>query len=305
MQRPRPATAARGVRRQRRPKYWLRRLTLLLLLLLPVAVWQGWSLLGALPIAPEESAPRVVAGQPVYVVVMGVDERTEDVGRADTLILVRMDLETQAIALVNIPRDTLIAWPTGKQGRINTAYSIGGAQEVTDAVSRLLRIPRPYYVTLNFQSFVEAVDLVGGVMIDVPHHYLYEDPLQDLYIDIPAGNQLMLGETALKYVRLRYDGFTNSDIARIERQQQFLTAMKEKLSSPSYWSRIPSMIRSVRKHVKTNLPEADQIRLAEAAFKARDQVSMLTLPGVPDDETGEWLFDKQAWEEVKRSWSAR
>lgn len=305
MARPEPGPAPLKGGRRKRPNYWWRRLMLLLLLLLPLVVWKGWSSLDALPIEPEEEAPPVAAGQPVYIVVMGVDERKEDIGRADTLILVRLDPDAQHVGLVNIPRDTLITWPSGDQGRINTAYSIGGAREVTEAVGNLLAIPRPYYVTVNFQAFTEVVDLIGGVTINVPHHYVYEDPLQDLYIDIPAGLQTMRGETALKYVRLRYDGFTNSDIARIERQQQFMAAMKEKLSSPAYWSRIPSIIKSARRHVKTNLPENDQVHLAEAAFKARDQIQMLTLPGAPDDETGDWLFDKQAWSEVIKSWSAR
>ena len=296
--------AMRGDRRKR-PNYWRRRLLVLLLLLLPAAIWKGWSAISGLPIEPEEAAPRVAAGQPVYVIVMGVDEREEDVGRTDTLILVRLDLDGQGVGITNIPRDTLVTWPSGKQGRINSAYAIGGAREVAGVVANLLDIPQPYYVTLNFQSFIEVVNLIGGVEVDVPHHYVYEDPLQDLYINISAGPQTMRGDTALKYVRLRYDGFTNSDIARIERQQQFITAMKEKLSSPVYWSRIPAMLKSVRKHIKTNLPESDQIRLAEAAFKARDQVKMLTLPGEPDDETGDWLFDKQAWNEVIKSWSVR
>ncbi|HWI51048.1 MAG TPA: LCP family protein [Symbiobacteriaceae bacterium] len=274
----------------------------LLMILLPVGVWYGWDFVDSLKVTPTAPAPRIVAGKPVYVAIMGVDQRKNDVGRSDTLMLLRLDPKASQVSVINVPRDTL-ANVDGSPSKINAAYAIGGPGMTTDVLSSLLGIERPYYVTLNFQAFEELVNLVGGVQIDVEKHYVYDDPFQDLHIDIPAGRQLLLGEQALHYVRLRYDGVTNSDIARIERQQKFLRAFKEKV--PSNLTRITSMIRTIQKHIQTNIPEDDQMKLAKALFDARGNVTMQMLPGTPDDSTGDWLLDRQQWSEVTRAWTSK
>ncbi|HYF92792.1 MAG TPA: LCP family protein [Symbiobacteriaceae bacterium] len=293
---------SRRAKNRKRPRYWLRRLLILLMILLPVGVWYGWDFVDSLKVAPASAAPRVVAGRPVFVAVMGVDERENDVGRSDTLVLMRLDPTADQVSIINIPRDTL-AMVDGEPAKINAAYAAGGPEETTEVLADLLDIERPYYVTLNFEAFEELINQVGGVEIDVEKHYVYDDPFQDLHIDIPAGRQLLLGEQALHYVRLRYDGVTNSDIARIERQQKFLQAFKEKV--PSHWTRIPDMIRTIQKYVKTNIPEADQMKLAKALFDARSNVAMQTLPGAPDDSTGDWILSREGWSEVTRSWTSQ
>ncbi|MDF2628057.1 MAG: yvhJ [Symbiobacteriaceae bacterium] len=274
----------------------------LVLILLPVGVWYGWDFYDSLKITPSAPAPRVVAGKPVFVAIMGVDQREHDVGRSDTLMLLRLDPKAEQVSLINIPRDTRVALD-GHDSKINAAYALGGAKETTKVLAELLGIERPYYVTLNFQAFEELVNLVGGVYIDVEKHYVYDDPFQDLHIDIPAGRQLLLGEQALHYVRLRYDGVTNSDIARIERQQRFLQAFKERI--PSNLTRITGMIRTVQKHVTTNIPEDDQTKLARGLFAARGNIAMQTLPGTPDDASGDWLLDEAKWNEVTGTWTGK
>lgn len=305
------ATDRRPVRRirRKRPNYWLRRLVVLSLLLIPIAAWRGWAYVHeawlTIPVpAPEKAAP-VVAGQPVYVVVLGVDERTEDAGRADTLLLLRLAPDRQSADLVNIPRDTWVTYSNGSQGKINAAYSNGGPTHVASVVANLLGLPaRPYYVQLNLQAFVEIVDALGGVTIDVDKHYLYEDPYQDLVINIRAGPQLMDGQTALKFVRLRYDGVTNDDIGRIKRQQQFIAAVQKKVLSPAYLSKLPGLLNTVRQHVKTNIPESDQLNLAQEFFKARANLRMERLPGAPNDETGDWILDPLGWQAFTKSWTS-
>lgn len=289
-------------RRRTRPNYWLRRLVVLLILLMPVSAWKAWSFYSHLPVKAEGTAPRLVPDKPVYVAVMGVDERENDVGRSDTLMLLRLDSNLNTVSVINIPRDTRVTHLDGDHTKINAAYAAKGPDYVTEVVADLLSIPKPYYVTINFKSFEELVDLVDGVSIDVEKHYVYDDPFQDLHIDIPAGRQHMYGEMALHYVRLRYDGVTNSDIARIERQQKFLQAFKEKL--PANWSKVPSMIQTLRQYVKTNVPESDQLKLLKALFDARNNLTMKTLPGTPDDATGDWLLDPVQWSEVKQSWQS-
>jgi LCP family protein required for cell wall assembly len=297
--------ASRPQRPRKRPHYWFRRLALLLALLLPLAGWRTWTnLRDHLPLKAAGNAPRMVAGQPVYVAVMGVDERAHDVGRSDTLMLLRLDPGTDALSIVNIPRDTRVSFPSGRRSKINAAYSAGGAEFVTEVISHAFGVPRPYYVTMNFQAFVQIVDQLGGVEMTVDKHYVYDDPYQDLHINIPAGAQKMDGKTALEFVRLRYDGVTNSDIARIGRQQQFMQALRQVLLSPSALLKVRSLSDTMRHNIQTNLPEGDQLQLAAALFKARNHVAMQTLPGTPDDATGDWQLDQAKWNEVTHAWKA-
>jgi LCP family protein required for cell wall assembly len=295
-------------RRKKRPQYWFRRFLALLLILSPFLLWWGWRAWKDLPLKAEGAAPRVVAG-PVYVAVLGVDERQNDGGRSDTLMLLRLDAAAGRLDVINVPRDTLISYKDKqnnvKQAKINAAYAIGGTNMTTDVLGHLLSIPTPYYIELNFKAFEDIVNKLGGVTIDVEKHYVYQDPFQNLSIDIKPGTQTLMGEQALKYVRLRYDGVTNSDIARIDRQQKFLRALKEKLSSPSYWTRIPDLVAIVRRNVATNIPEADQLKLAQAMWKAKENVVMTKLPGAPNDATGDWLFDPAGWKGVTDGWSVK
>ncbi|MDB4898112.1 MAG: cell envelope-related transcriptional attenuator [Firmicutes bacterium] len=155
---------------------------------------------------------------------------------------------------------------------------------------------------MNFQAFVQIVDQLGGVEMTVDKHYVYDDPYQDLHINIPAGRQQMDGKTALEFVRLRYDGVTNSDIARIGRQQQFLQALRQALLSPATLFQARSLAGTMRDNLHTNLPAADQLQLAVALFKARNNVAVQMLPGTPDDASGDWLLDRTKWNEVTHAW---
>jgi len=291
--------------RRRRPRFWLRRLVVLLILLSPLLIWRGWTVvkLRLLPLPAEGSAARVAPNQPTYVLVLGVDKPKDDAGRSDTLMLLRLAPNGQSAEIINIPRDTQVTLPGGKQSKVNGAYAVGGPDLAVDVTAETLGVPRPYYVKVSLEAFEKIVDQIGGVDITVDRHYVYDDPFQDLHINIPAGLRHLDGETALKFVRLRYDGATNDDIARIKRQQQFLDAVRQKLSAPASWAKVPAMIGTMRKYITTNIPEADQLKLAEALYKARGNLHMLTLPGAPNDSTGDWLLDAAGWSEVVRTWS--
>jgi LCP family protein required for cell wall assembly len=242
----------------------------LLFVMAPFLLWYTYaSARDSLTVKAEGSAPRVEKAKPVYVLLMGVDERKDDVGRSDTVILLRLGREPGKIDLVSIPRDTRITLK-GKRAKLNSAYPTGGADLVCDVVSNLLSIPKPYYVKVNLEAFERIIDSLGGVDMTVDRDYHYEDPYQDLVIDIRAGRQTMDGATALQFVRLRYDGVTNDDIARIKRQQQFIQAVKEKFTEPSTWFTIPTLIGTMKDSVATNVPEKDQLPLARALFDARN-----------------------------------
>ena len=77
---------------------------------------------------------------------------------------------------------------------------------------------------VNLEAFRETVDLVGGVEFDVPQDMYYQDPTQNLHIDLKAGKQLLDGEKAMELVRFR-KGYASQDIQRTKVQQEFLNDM--------------------------------------------------------------------------------
>ena len=139
-------------------------------------------------------------------------------------------------------------------------------QDLGDEIGRKLGMEIHRTVKVDFQAFIEAVDELGGIDIDVPYEIHDTEYPDDNYgfelFHIDAGPQHMNGETALKYVRSRH---TTSDFARSARQQQVLKAMAQKAKSekriydPSF---ITSMLQSMQEHVETTMTVPEMVGLA-------------------------------------------
>jgi anionic cell wall polymer biosynthesis LytR-Cps2A-Psr (LCP) family protein len=115
-----------------------------------------------------------------------------------------------------------------------------------------LEIKIPYFVEGDYEGFEKVIDTLGGVEIEVEQPLKYVDKAQGLYIDIPAGKQVLNGEKALQYVRFRYDKL--GDIGRIKRQQGFLQALLDKIENdPFLVTRLPQLIGDARDALTTNL----------------------------------------------------
>jgi len=131
------------------------------------------------------------------------------------MFVATIDEATKSVSLLSVPRDTRVKIPGHGWDKINHAYANGGSQLSQKAVENLLGIPIDYYVTIDFAGFYKIVDAVGGVDVDVEKRMYYEDPYDELVIDIQPGMQHMNGKTAIQYVRYRD---SEGDIGRIERQ---------------------------------------------------------------------------------------
>ena len=113
------------------------------------------------------------------------------------------------------------------QDKINHAMAYGGIPLILDSVENLLNIKIDHYVKVNFDGFINVIDALGGVNIEVPCR-MYK-PLEA--IDLLPGYQTLSGSEALAFVRWRGDG--TGDYGRIERQQEFLTAVTGKVREMS------------------------------------------------------------------------
>ncbi|MGN0940233.1 MAG: LCP family protein [Selenomonadaceae bacterium] len=210
--------------------------------------------------------PLLVAKDKATVMIMGVDERADDIGRSDTLMLATVDPKKKQASLLSIPRDTRCIIPGYGYDKINAAYALGGWKLSRDAVEELLDTHVDHYVKINTRSFPRIIDAIGGIDIDVEDRMEYTDEWDDavpggLVIDLYPGMQHMDGVTAMSYVRYRDE---EGDIGRIARQQKFMRAVIDKVMSPSIIIRLPSIIRETLASVETDLSFRELAELAGA-----------------------------------------
>jgi LCP family protein required for cell wall assembly len=209
--------------------------------------------------ADREAAERLdvaIPGQPTVALVIGTDRRkgreAEVTGRSDTLILVRADPETEAISMLSFPRDLIVTVKCPGRpdvvDRINIAFSNCGAVGSVETVRALTGLPINYFVTVNFRGFTQLVNNLGGVWVDVDHRYLCDPNTCPgiSRINLWPGYQRLNATNALSYVRYRH---FDSDIFRNARQQLFLKALKQQITSQLSVRTLFDIVDAVEKNV--------------------------------------------------------
>lgn len=180
------------------------------------------------------------------ILVLGSDKRT--VGEVesvltDTILVASIGRVEKDIVLISLPRDLWVKSPQGYYTKINAIYSNGGATDTQKIVEDVLDLPIHYYAVIDFNLFVEVVDTLGGIEVDVENDFVdnfypiegkENAPFEERYetIEFKAGLQTMDGERALKYARSR-KGNNNegTDFARSARQQKVIMALKDRALS--------------------------------------------------------------------------
>jgi LCP family protein required for cell wall assembly len=148
-------------------------------------------------------------------------------GRSDTIMLVRLDPDKRATAIMSLPRDLKAEIPGHGTDKINAAYEIGGPQLTLDTVKRVTGLPINHVINVHFNGFWRAVNAVGCVYVDVDRRYFNESASYS-YINIQPGYQRLCGTKALQYVRFRHE---DTDIVRAARQQDFLRQAKQQITA--------------------------------------------------------------------------
>ncbi|HMQ31097.1 MAG TPA: LCP family protein [Chloroflexaceae bacterium] len=289
----------------------------LLLALLAAGRWAGGAL-GAL----EEADPRrpsPAAGvapaelpaslrEPFNVLLVGVDRREspEEGVRSDTLIVVHVDPTEGWAGMLAIPRDSVVQVPGLGLQKINTAYTYGfnnaarlygegtapeagGGALAAETVEGFLGLEVDYIAQVDFSGFERIVNTLGGISLDVERPLLDSSyPTEDYgyeRIYIPAGLQVMDGETALRYARSRH---SSSDFDRSARQQQVLRAMLAEVRARGLLSQaalLPDLARDLEASVSTTLPLSDleTLRGLAALAAGLDASRIVSLSLNPND----------------------
>jgi LCP family protein required for cell wall assembly len=201
----------------------------------------------------------LVPGRPAVAIVIGYDKRPGDssAGRSDTVMLLRADPDKEALTMLSFPRDLVVehagceghpAWT----GRINEAYAYCGPRGTLTTVKKLTGVPINYMITVNFRAFTNIVDKLDGVYMDVDRRYFNDNSgaaAGGTYakIDLKPGYQHLNGRQALDFVRYRH---TDSDLYRVVRQQEFVKALKQRISSAWDIFQLPGIVKTVTENIE-------------------------------------------------------
>lgn len=241
----------------------------------------------------------------ISILFIGVDDsskRDQSSGsiRSDALVLATLNNEDKSIKLVSIPRDTYTFIPdAGKEDKITHAYAYNGPSSTIESVENLLEIPVDYYVRMDFEAFIDVVDALDGIRVDVPYDLEEQDEFDNAgAISLKEGIQTVDGSEALALARTRH---YDNDIERGKRQQMILQAIMDKALSAGSFTKYADVIDAVGDNMKTNLSFKDMQAFFEYAKDGKPDVEAITLNGYDDMSTGiyYWQLDEESLTEVQ------
>ena len=242
---------------------------------------------------------------PVDVLILGIDARPGQgyLTRADSVMLLNVSPGDLGVSLLSIPRDVFIVAPGYGEQRISAINALG-EQEAEGSGPALLGasfqesfgVEVDRYVRLDFQGFIDVIDAVGGVDIDVPKLIIDDDyPAPDggtMSVRFDPGREHMDGERALQYARTRHQ---DDDYQRAARQQQVVDALVRKLSDPRYVTAWPRVWQALQERTDTDLSAWDMLRIGpalalgwswrdECVLRREDLIGMKAGYWIPDYE---------------------
>lgn len=197
----------------------------------------------------------------INVLLIGLDsaDGLEKGGRSDTLILVSLNKKTKKINMTSFFRDT---WTyinvRGKDmyGKINSSYFYGGAETLIDTLEKDFKVDIDYYVAVDFSSFTDIINALGGLTIDVEEYEANYIRRTSVHKDFPVGEKVKLnGWEALVYARIRKSD-SDSDVSRTRRQRKVIMALMESAKGASL-SQLNSAVDMLFKYVKTDITKME------------------------------------------------
>jgi LCP family protein required for cell wall assembly len=218
----------------------------------------------------------------VTLLLMGLDYNDWRAGegppRTDTMILLTIDPLSNTAGMLSIPRDLWVSIPGFEYGKINTAYQLGesfkvpggGPALVMSTVEHLIGVPIQYYAQVDFNVFVQFVDEIHGVKLNVPEEIyvdIYDDDKGKIRID--PGVQVLPGAHALAYARAR--NTEGADFDRAQRQQQVIMAIRDRVLEPKLLAELipnaPTLYSQFSSGINTNLTLDEVMKLGWLAMQ--------------------------------------
>src|SRR5215217_2110130 len=215
-------------------------------------------------------------GEPQTLLILGSDQRPKNNveggsgARSDTIMLVRLNPQKEATAIMSLPRDLKVDIPGHGVDKINASYEIGGPQLTVDTVKQLTGLPINHVINVTFKGFWRAVNAIGCVYTDVDRDY-FNESAEFTFIDIDPGYQRLCARQALQYVRFRH---FDTDLVRSARQQDFLRQMKQQVTYTDLISKRDRLVTIFGRNTATDRDlrsRSEVLRLLKLAVAAAGQ----------------------------------
>ncbi|UXV34335.1 LCP family protein [Staphylococcus sp. IVB6181] len=223
--------------------------------------------------------------EPISVLFLGIDDnkgrreggQSTEKSRTDAMILSTFNPDKSQVRMLSIPRDTLSYIPkVGYYDKITHAHAFGGPTAAMDTVEATLNVPVDYYVRIDMDAFVEAVDELGGIYYDVPYDLNEPNTNDDGRIKVKKGYHKLNGDQALAVARTRYH---DSDLKRGQRQMDLIKALATKAQRLDSVNKLDSLIKIVGKNSKHDLSNDDIQKLLTTYLPADLEIKTEQLEG--------------------------
>jgi LCP family protein required for cell wall assembly len=206
--------------------------------------------------------PETVQGRAVNFLVAGIDYNTIDatagVSRGkltDVIMVVQIDLEEGSVRALQFPRDTWVGTNRSSTGKINAIYSSYGISGLAEVIYDQFALTIDHYVTVDMNGFIQIVDAIGGVTMDIDESFTLEG------ITFSPGTQTLSGIEAEKFVRERHSR-SGGDIGRINAQRKFLAALFSEMKDLSA-SELTNLAPVIMQNVTTDLSVGTALSLVQ------------------------------------------
>jgi LCP family protein required for cell wall assembly len=232
--------------------------------------------------APEVKYPTWDGGSRINIVFFGL--RGGDIAGegcpkcTDTIIVFTVDPVTKYAGMINVPRDLYVNIPGFGYSRINTAWTTGEGAKVPgggpalamQTVSQFLGVPLQYYVQIDFDTFVQILDLIHGIDIYNDENLILQKlgGGKDGIRITCCGMRHLGGQAALAYARCRdaSQGCSDGDVGRANRQQKVILGIRDKVLDPrvfpSLMAEAPQLYNTFQSGIHTNMTLDEAVRLA-------------------------------------------
>lgn len=211
----------------------------------------------------------------INILVMGVDS-VEGTHRADTIFVLGVNPSKSKISMLSIPRDTRVLI-NGKARKINEILPRYGESVLRSLIEDLMQIQISRSVKVDFQGFVNIINIMGGLEINIDKAMNYDDNWGKLHIHFEKGLNRLDGQQSLNYVRFRADA--NADLGRIKRQQKFIKVLFEKAMTSGVFIKLPQIINEAFGHIETDFSIQEVFSLVKSFAKVKVKFRTASLPG--------------------------
>lgn len=250
------------------------------------------------------------------ILILGVSTDLGDISPTDTIMVASYNPKNQTANLLSIPRDTYIGKNKAKatpSDKINSLYSYGGAEKTLEAVNKLTGLDIKYYAVVKTEALIKLVDAIGEVNFNVPINMKYDDPTQNLHINLKAGEQKINGDKAEQLLRFRKNNngtsypeeYGDNDTGRMRTQREFMMAVMQQTLKPGNIFKIGQILDIANKYLETNI-DFSYIKdyIPYAVEFSTENLETETIPGInkelPEKAKQQWWFFEADEDETEK-----